>query len=100
MGLTHSDHFQPGSSVNRPMVRPVTLTTSTFPLSKERVSSGVSTVLASRSAISRPFLSPFGGLGLRCEAGDLHHLEGARSAARSRLAGTRCVPSARGDQRN
>src|ERR1039457_5824489 len=39
-GLTHVDHFQPGCKVARPKVTSLTVTTSTLPLSNERVSSG------------------------------------------------------------
>src|ERR1022692_1659895 len=39
-GLTHVDHFQPGCKVARPKVTSLTVTSSTLPLSNERVSSG------------------------------------------------------------
>src|SRR5208337_1320927 len=40
IGLTCSDHFQPGSNVARPNLTPPTVAISTLPLGKVRVSSG------------------------------------------------------------
>src|SRR5208337_3268999 len=40
IGLTCSDHFQPGSNVARPNLTPPTVAVSTLPLGKVRVSSG------------------------------------------------------------
>src|SRR2546426_12191552 len=46
MGFTASDHFHPGSSVARPTLLPAISTRSTLPLSKVRVSSAASKLLA------------------------------------------------------
>src|SRR5262245_4545249 len=51
MGLTHSDHFQPGSNVPRIAVASPKLTTSTLAFGTSRTSSGASKRLIAASAI-------------------------------------------------
>src|SRR4051794_1327499 len=53
-GLMHSDQRQPGSSFSRPALMPVRSTTSTFVLSGDRTSSGVSKLFAVNPAMAPP----------------------------------------------
>src|SRR6476661_6108087 len=84
MGLTHSDQRQPGSNVARIAVTSPSLTTSSFPLSIERVSSGLSKLFRSIFAIAILLLNV---TQLRCGKGPKLH--GGHGAGEERSDGGR-----------